>query len=217
MKITIRNEQKEDERRVEEIVREAFWNLHMPGCDEHFTAHTIRRHNDFIQELNFVIEVQGELIGSIMYTRSELIASDGSKLKSLTFGPVCILPDYQKKGFGAKLILHSLEQAKNMGEKVICILGHPHNYVKYGFRNCVDFSVSDTDGRYPYGLLVLELVEHVLQGKSWTFHVSSAYEIDEEALSEYETSFPEKEKKWLPSQEDFLMAVRAYLDPAQDR
>lgn len=40
--ILIRHETEADHRAVEELTREAFWNLHRPGCDEHYTTHLIR-------------------------------------------------------------------------------------------------------------------------------------------------------------------------------
>lgn len=73
MKINIRYESEKDFRKVEEITREAFYNLYVPGCEEHFLIHKIREHEDYIKELSYVIEVDGEIIGSIFYTRSKYI------------------------------------------------------------------------------------------------------------------------------------------------
>ncbi len=52
--LTIRFEKKSDERKVEELTREAFWNHHVPGCDEHYLVHIMRSAPDFIPELDFV-------------------------------------------------------------------------------------------------------------------------------------------------------------------
>jgi predicted N-acetyltransferase YhbS len=41
MKITIRNENEKDYRAVEELTREAYWNLYVPGCGEHFVLHNL--------------------------------------------------------------------------------------------------------------------------------------------------------------------------------
>lgn len=45
-KLIIRNETEQDYTIVENITREAFWNLHVPGCDEHYVAHVLRKHED---------------------------------------------------------------------------------------------------------------------------------------------------------------------------
>ncbi len=53
--IRIRNEEGKDYGKVEEIIREAFYNLYVPGCYEHYLAHVMRGHDDFLAELDFVI------------------------------------------------------------------------------------------------------------------------------------------------------------------
>lgn len=75
--ITIRNEKKDDFRTVEEITREAFWNLYNPGCNEHYVVHRMREHEDFIPELDFVAETDGKIVGNIMYTKAKLTDESG--------------------------------------------------------------------------------------------------------------------------------------------
>ena len=65
MELIIRNETEKDFRPVEELTREAFWNLYAPGCVEHYLAHQLRRHPDFIKELDFVAESNGKIVGNI--------------------------------------------------------------------------------------------------------------------------------------------------------
>ena len=45
----------------------------MFGCEEHYLVHIMRFHEDFIPELDLVIEVEGQIIGNIMYTKAKLI------------------------------------------------------------------------------------------------------------------------------------------------
>ena len=68
----IRREEKEDIRVVEELIRDAFWNVYGPGATEHYVAHRLRSHKDFVKELNMVAEVDGKIAGSIMYTEARL-------------------------------------------------------------------------------------------------------------------------------------------------
>lgn len=98
--IRIRNERETDFRKVEEITRKAFWNIYAPGCNEHYLVHIMRSHKDFLPELDFVIEVDDQIIGNIMYTKAKLVDDSGEEKAILTFGPVCILPEYQRKGYG---------------------------------------------------------------------------------------------------------------------
>jgi len=60
--LTIRLETEKDYRVVEELTREAFWNVYKPGADEHYFVHMMRSHPDFIPELALVLEKDGEII-----------------------------------------------------------------------------------------------------------------------------------------------------------
>ena len=101
-----------------------------------------RKHPDFIPELDFVLEEDGKIIGNIMYTRCQLVDSDGNKKDVLTFGPLSIHPDSQRKGYGKKLQLYSFERAKELGYDTIVIFGNPENYVGTGFQNSRHFHYS---------------------------------------------------------------------------
>ena len=112
--IIIRKEQPEDYLRVETIIRKAFWNLYVPGCYEHYLAHILRSHEDFIPELDLVIEKDGLVIGSVMYTKNRLIDENGAEKQILTFGPICIAPEYQRMGYGKELMEVSFQKAVQM-------------------------------------------------------------------------------------------------------
>lgn len=78
-RLQIRNETEKDYAIVEQITREAFWNLYVPGCEEHYLAHILRGHADFVPELDFVAELDGQVIGNVMYTKSTLASQSGGK------------------------------------------------------------------------------------------------------------------------------------------
>ena len=67
----VRNEKETDHRHVEELIRKAFYNLYVPGCTEHYLARVMRGHEDFIPELDLVLELDGRVIGSILYTKAK--------------------------------------------------------------------------------------------------------------------------------------------------
>ena len=113
--LIIRQETKEDYRATEELTREAFWNVYKPGADEHYFVHMMRSHPDFIPELAFVLELDGEIIGNIMYTKARLENSKGEIKEILSFGPLCVAPKYQRQKLGKMLIEHSFEVARGMG------------------------------------------------------------------------------------------------------
>ena len=96
--LTIRNETQADRRIVEDITRRAFYNIYVPGCVEHYLVHTMRDHPDFIPELDLVAELDGQVIGNVMYTRASLTDEAGAVKEILTFGPVAIAPEHKQIG-----------------------------------------------------------------------------------------------------------------------
>ena len=99
----IRREQPADWQEVENLTREAFWNVYRPGCTEHYVLHCYRNDPAFIPELDFVMEEDGRIIGHVMFSKAEITLDDGSVFPSWTFGPISIHPDYKRKGYGLKL------------------------------------------------------------------------------------------------------------------
>jgi predicted N-acetyltransferase YhbS len=211
MNINIRKTVPQDYKTVENIIREAFWNLYVPGCDEHYLAHVLRDHPDYISEMDFVAEVDNKIVGNIMYTKSFVIDEDNNKVETLTFGPFCVLPEYHYKGIGTALIEHSFKVAREKQAKAIIILGDPHNYCRHGFKNTIDFGISNSEGKYPYGQLVLELEKDFFKGKIWKFNYSQAYNLDEKKSADFDLQFPKKKKEHRPSQDVFFITVRATL------
>ena len=205
----IRNEKQEDYRSVEEMIKKAFWNLSMPGCNEHYFAHEVRKSKDFIPELDFVLEEDGKIIGHIIYVKAKLIANDGTEKEILSFGPFTIHPDYQRKGYGRKLLNHSFEVAKQLGYDTIVIWGNPENYACYGFKNCKRYHVCLEEDVYPVALMVNVLEENALSDKSWKYVESSAHQLDESGFEEFDSSFPQMEKGYKYTQELFYIYSRS--------
>ena len=201
--INIRNEQEKDYEKVEEITRKAFWNLYIPGCNEHYLVHVMRPHKDFLPELDLVIEVDNQIVGNIMYTKTKLIDESGKEKDILTFGPVCVLPEYQRKGYGKRLMEYSFERAAALGYDVIVIFGNPNNYVSRGFKSCKKYNVCLENGTYPSAMMVKELKPDVLDGRKWVYYQSPVFEIDEQQAEHFDEGLESMEKKCQPSQEEF--------------
>ena len=208
MDIIIRRETPADYRAVEELTREAFWNVYKPGADEHYFVHRMRSHPDFIPELAFVLEKDGQIIGSIMYTKAWLEDAQGQRKEILSFGPLCVSPRYQRQKLSKHLIEHSFAAAREMGYDVNINFGNPGNYVSRGFVSCKRKNVSFVvPGNFPTALLVAELVPGALAGKSWMYIPSTAADCCEDtaAVEAFDALFPPREKKWAPSQEEFYI------------
>lgn len=209
--IIIRKEQPEDYLRVETIIRKAFWNLYVPGCYEHYLAHILRSHEDFIPELDLVIEKDGLVIGSVMYTKNRLIDENGAEKQILTFGPICIAPEYQRMGYGKELMEVSFQKAVQMGYEAVVIFGSPANYVSSGFKSCKKYNVCLEGEKYPAAMLVKELKTGVLDGRKWTYCDSKVMNIDEEKAHIFDESLERLQKETRPSQEEFYILSNSFL------
>lgn len=210
--VTIRNETPADYQIVEEITRRAFYNLYVPGCAEHYLVHIMRGHEDFIPELDFVIEEDGKIIGNIMYTKARLVDETGAEKEILTFGPVSIQPEYQRKGYGKKLMEYSFLRAVQLGYDAIVIFGSPMNYVSRGFQSCKKFQVSLENGKFPAAMMVKELVPNALNGRRWVYHESPAMDIDEEKARQYDDSLEKLERRYQRSQEEFYIMSHSFVE-----
>ena len=208
MDIIIRKETPADYRAVENLTRESFWNVYKPGADEHYFVNQMRSHPDFIRELAFVLEKDGEIIGNIMYTKAWLEDENGLRKEILSFGPLCVAPQYQRQKLGKLLIEHSFDAARKLGYDVNINFGNPGNYVSRGFVSCKKKNVSFVrPGNFPTALLVCELIPGVLAGKNWMYIPSTAADCcdDTAAVEAFDATFPAKEKAWAPSQEEFYI------------
>ena len=203
-KITFRNETPADYRAVENLTREAFWNVYKPGCDEHFVLHSFRTRSDFVPELDFIMEENGVLIGHVMFARAEIKLNNGKTLPIMTFGPISIAPDFKRKGYGTVLLGHAMKKAKEMDCGALAITGNIGFYGKSGFVVAKTKGVryhADPDAEY---FLINELIpgflDKVKEAGGGTFKEPDGYFIDAKEAEEFDRQFPPKEKLKLPGQ-----------------
>lgn len=199
----IRLERKEERRQVENLVREAFWNVYRPGCLEHFVLHCLRNDPAFVPELNFVMEKDGQIIGQNMFMRASIKADDGRDIPIMTMGPICIRPDLKKKGYGKLLLDHSLEKAAALGCGALCFEGNIGFYGKSGFSCASEFGIRYhglPEGEDASFFLCKELTPGYLAGISGEYSPPPGYFVDEAAAEEFDKAFPYKEKLVLPTQ-----------------
>lgn len=211
----IRKETEKDYREVENMAREAFWNLSVPGCFEHYFIHIMRDHADFVRDLDYVIEADGRIVGSVMYCRAVLKDEKGSIKPVLTMGPLCVLPEFQRRGIGKALLEYTFARAAELGYDVVINFGNPDNYVARGYKSCLKYNVCFEGDFFPAALLVKELKEGALDGRKWFYYPSNVDKPcdDEEAVAEFDKLFTPKEKGWQPSQEEFFIHSHSVIRP----
>ena len=199
----IRLERKEEQREVENLVRESFWNVYRPGCLEHYVLHQLRQDKDFIPELDFVMEMDGKLIGQTMYMKASIQADDGRVIPIMTMGPIGIAPEYKRKGYGKILLDYSLEKAAQMGAGAVCFEGNIDFYGKSGFVEASTKGIryhGVPEGEDAPFFLCKELIPGYLDGITGVYSTPEGYFVSEEETEEFDKSFPPKEKLKLPGQ-----------------
>lgn len=199
----IRLERKNEQRQVESLVREAFWNVYRPGCLEHFVLNQLRNDEAFVKELDFVMEKDGKLIGQNMFMRAVIKADDGRDIPIMTMGPICITPRLKRQGYGKILLDYSLEKARELGCGAVCFEGNVDFYSKCGFTYASEFGIryhglsEDEDASF---FLCIELIDGYLDAVTGEYSTPKGYFVDEAEAEEFDKQFPYKEKLKLPGQ-----------------
>jgi predicted N-acetyltransferase YhbS len=201
--VTIRIEKKEEHREVEDLIRESFWNVYKPGCSEHYVIHVLRNDPAFVKELDFVMQQNGKLIGQNMFMRTVIDSDDGRDIEVLTMGPICIIPELKRKGYGKILLDYSLEKALEMGFGAVLFEGNIDFYGNCGFTYAREYGIryhdlpADADDSF---FLCKELVPGYLEGITGVYQTPAGYYVKDEDVEEFDKDFPPKEKLRLPGQ-----------------
>ena len=201
--IVIRIEEKREYREVENLVRDSFWNVYCPGCLEHYVLNQLRNDPEFVPELDFVMYLDGELIGQNIFVRTAITADDGRGIPIMTMGPICIKNEYKRKGYGKILLDYSLEKAAEFGCGALCFEGNIDFYGKSGFRQASECGIryhgleEEQDASF---FLCKELIPGYLNGITGEYATPAGYFVDEKEAEEFDKMFPYKEKKKLPGQ-----------------
>ena len=202
-RIIIRPETEADFRAVENLVREAFWNVYRPGCSEHFVLHVLRDDPDFVPALDFVMEKDGALIGQNMFMKTRIDADDGRTVEVLTMGPIGIAPERKRQGYGKKLLDYSLEKAKALGFGAVLFEGNIGFYGKSGFDYARNFGIRYHDleeGEDDSFFLCKELIPGYLKDVTGVYQTPQGYYVDPADAEAFDAGFPPKEKLKLPGQ-----------------
>ena len=170
--IIIRKENSNDYKNTEYMTLRAFWNIHGPGCNEHYLVHVLREDEAYVKELSRVAELDGKIIGTIMYSKAKVVDGDQT-YDFITFGPLCVEPTFHNCGIGKRLLEETIPLAKKMEYPGIIIFGEPDYYPRHGFMTCDNYGITTADGS--------------------NFDAFMIYPLDEEKLAEIHGKFYEAE------------------------
>ncbi len=199
----IRLERPEDYPAVEALTREAFWNVYRPGCQEHYILHKLRSDSAFLPELDYCLEEDGEILAHIAYALGSLELPDGRRAQIPLFGPVSVLPAYQGRGYGGRLIRETLERARILGYPLVVITGSPAYYHRFGFVSAsahgIYYAGVEQGEENPVFMVKILNPDRAAALKG-TYSDPEVYFVSDAEVAAFDLHFPPKEKKVLPGQ-----------------
>ncbi|WP_409253824.1 GNAT family N-acetyltransferase [Bacillus sp. SCS-153A] len=175
MDISIRPEHPAEYSETEEVVYKAFYNEEFSDKQEHLLVNRLRKSEAFIPDLSFIALNQNrKVIGHILLSKVTIIDGNNSA-ESLALAPVSVLPEYQRKGIGGKLIKTALIRAKELGYRSVIVLGHKDYYPKFGFQPASLWNIQAPFDVPDDVFMALELTPDSLKNVQGVVHYSRAF------------------------------------------
>ncbi len=199
----IREEKINERAEVENLVREAFWNVYRPGAYEHYLIHVLREDKDFVNELNRVLELDGRIIGQTAFVRSKIAADDGREIPTLTLGPICIANEFKRQGYGKALLDHAFDKARELGCGAVLFEGNIDFYGKCGCVEASEYGIryeGIPEGKDQSFFLCKVLIDGYLDGITGEYSVPKVYFVSDADVEDFDKNFEPKEKLKLPGQ-----------------
>ena len=133
--IIIRTESALDYTQVHHLLRAAFNQE-----DEALLVDRLRNSKAFDPSLSLVAVETEDVVGYILF--SKIVIGDHRAHRSLALAPVAVLPEYQSKGIGGKLIEEGLARSRELGYESVIVLGHADYYPRFGFKEADNWNIT---------------------------------------------------------------------------
>ena len=97
-------------------------------------------------ELSLIAEVEGQLVGHVLYSPVTIERDGRVMAEGLGLAPVAVLPSHQKQGIGSELINASLQALASAACPFVVVLGEPAYYQRFGFQTASRFQLGNVYG-----------------------------------------------------------------------
>ncbi|WP_376694932.1 GNAT family N-acetyltransferase [Wenzhouxiangella sp. EGI_FJ10305] len=123
--------------------------------------------------LSLVARFGDVVVGHVLFTPARLAGKGKAGLLGLA--PMAVLPAFQRRGIGGRLIEQGLSAARDLGARGVVVLGHADYYPKFGFQPAAEFDLSNEFGAPAENFMALELVPGGLAEVSGRVHYHPAF------------------------------------------
>ena len=139
------------------------------GPDRHLkTAYRLRDHVAPLAELSFVARMSGRVVGTlrfwpILIKKDE---TDEGGVPALLLGPIAVEPPLKGKGIGIGLMNYGIAKARDLGHRIVILVGDPDYYRRVGFTQVEPGRLTMPGPVELHRLMVRELVDGAFAGVS---------------------------------------------------
>lgn len=169
--VTIRPERERDHQAIHAVTAAAFGRE-----EEALLIRRLRESEAFIPPLSLVAVAERRVVGHVLFTRVG-IESPAGAVPALALAPLSVLPEFQDRGIGARLVREGLKRSRQLGHTIVVVVGHPSYYPRFGFSPAraggleAPFPVPDE------AFMALALVPRALDGISGTVRYPPPFEV----------------------------------------
>jgi putative acetyltransferase len=151
---TLRPETENDHADIARVVRDAFGQ-----DDEVEIVDRVRASDRYEPDLALVADLGGEVVGHAMLSWCDLVLDDGDGAVHpfLQLAPVAVRRDHHGAGIGSALCRELLSRARERGEAIVGVLGHPSYYPRFGFELASEHGIEPPDPAMAPALFVAVL------------------------------------------------------------
>jgi putative acetyltransferase len=144
---------------IVEVHRQAFGDDEVPNLVE-----KLRSGGYDVPSLSFVADVDGRIVGNVM---NSWVTVEGHERPALQLSPLGVLPEYQRRGFGAALVRAAITGARELGEPLLLVEGNPRYYSRFGFVRADELGLLPPPGTpdWAFQVAVLDSTAQLPQGQ----------------------------------------------------
>lgn len=168
--VSIRPETPADFAEIREMLVLAF-----PDEDVASLVENIRTTPGYDADLALVAELNGAIIGHVMFTPIQ-IESDSGNTPAMTLAPLAVHPTWHRQGVGSKLAQSGLALLRELGHHIVTVIGHSTYYPRFGFTQSVPLGINMTHARLEESKMVLALTPGALDGVTGMVRLPSIFD-----------------------------------------